>query len=144
MSLRAYTASMPPVTDISGHWEGTITRDEGGGKRSVFQMEMDVVQQRNTYKGTSYVHYNDGRRDYHATMDISGKVSGTFVRYKEARIYNYDVVPGAEWCLKEAELIFSLKTGSTPTLEGIWDGTTPDKAKCVPGRIFLQKKPPRA
>ena len=31
-------------TDISGYWEGTISRDEGYGKRVMFEIEVILMQ----------------------------------------------------------------------------------------------------
>jgi hypothetical protein len=127
--------------DISGHWEGTITRDEGGGKRSIYKMDLDVFQKGKALNGISYVHFDDGEKQYHAKMEVSGKISGTYVKYFETKMLRADSIPNTEWCVKKADLIHRIKD-TQPTLEGIWEGVT-TLGGCVPGRIFLQKKPPR-
>ncbi|MDZ7877572.1 MAG: hypothetical protein U5L45_07875 [Saprospiraceae bacterium] len=129
--------------DISGHWEGTITRDEGGGKRTVFKMELDLNQKGKAVTGTSYVHADGEKRTYSANMALSGKFSKYYFKYEETKILNYDPIPDAEWCVKKCELSYKLDKTSTPTLEGIWEGTAASTGNCIPGRIFLQKKAPR-
>ena len=131
------------ITDISGHWEGTITRDEGGGKRAVFRMEMDVTQNGKEIKGISYVHFEDVNNvQYHAKLAFIGKLNGSYFKYLETKIITADVIPQTEWCVKRADLIFRIQD-SKPTLEGLWEGIT-TQGECMPGRIFLEKKPPRA
>ena len=131
------------VTDISGHWEGTITRDEGGGKRTVYRMEMDVTQKAKEIKGISYVHFEDANDvHYHAKIAFIGKLNGSYFKYLETKIIAADVIPQTEWCVKRADLIFRIQN-SKPTLEGLWEGIT-TQGECMPGRIFLEKKPPRA
>jgi hypothetical protein len=129
--------------DISGHWEGTITRDEGGGKRTVFKMELDLNQKGKTITGTSYVHAEGEKRTYSANMALSGRFSKYYLKYEETKILNYDPIPDAEWCVKKCELLYKLDKTSAPTLEGIWEGTASSTGNCIPGRIFLQKKAPR-
>lgn len=128
-------------SNIAGHWEGTITRDEGGGKRTSFAMELDVVQKGKKVSGLSYVSYEDGVKKYAAQMEVTGKLNGTYFKYLETKIVKADSIPDNEWCVKKADLIFRIQKDK-PTLEGIWEGTT-NVGKCTPGRIFLQKKPPR-
>jgi hypothetical protein len=136
-------AKLADKTDISGHWEGTITRDEGGGKRTVFKMELDLNQKGKAVTGTSYVHAEGEKRKYSANMALSGRFSKYYFKYEETKILNYDPIPDAEWCVKKCELLYKLDKTSTPTLEGIWEGTAASTGNCIPGRIFLQKKAPR-
>jgi hypothetical protein len=127
--------------DISGHWEGTITRDEGGGKRTTYGMDLDIMQKGKNFTGVSYVHYDDGTKLFHAKMEVEGKITGSYIKYMETKLLRADSIPNAVWCVKKADLIHRIKDVS-PTLEGIWEGAT-NIGNCVPGRIFLQKKPPR-
>ncbi len=129
--------------DISGHWEGTITRDEGGGKRTVFKMELDLNQKGKEITGVSYVHAEGEKRTYSANMSVVGRLNKSYFKYEETKILNYDAIPDAEWCIKKCELLYKLTQGTTPTLEGTWVGTAGATGPCIPGRIFLQKKPAR-
>lgn len=129
--------------DISGHWEGTGTRDEGGGKRTVFPVELEVVQKGKEITGVSIVRFENGAKNYQAKMEIKGKLTKTFLSYIETRVMNADSIPNTNWCVKKANLIYRENKGM-PTLEGIWDGITQDGKPCTPGRIFLQRRPPRA
>lgn len=129
--------------DVSGHWEGTGTRDAGMGKRRTYNIELDLTQKGKTLTGISYVHIEMDSKLYHAKMEVQGKVNGTYVKYEEIKILNCDSIPAAAWCIKKVELIHRIQD-SKPTLEGIWEGyTNTKKEECVPGRVFLQKKPPR-
>ena len=130
-------------TDISGHWEGTITRDEGAGKRTTFKMELDLQQKGKDITGISYVHAEQDKRVFSANMSVVGKFSRSYFKYEEMKMLNFDPIPNGEWCIKKAELIFRTEKNSTPTLEGIWEGKTGTNAECMPGRISLHKKPPR-
>ena len=69
-------------TDISGQWEGTITRDEGGGKRTVFKMELDLMQKGKDVTGTSYVHAEGEKRTYSANMSLAGRANKTYFKYQ--------------------------------------------------------------
>jgi hypothetical protein len=130
--------------DVSGHWEGTGTRDAGSGKRTVYDVELDIMQKGKTIKGISYIHIDMDSKKYHAKMEIEGKISGTYIKYTEMKLLAADSIPNASWCIKKVELIHRFQE-SKPTLDGIWEGYTNDKkAECVPGRVFLQKKAPRA
>ncbi len=128
--------------DVAGHWEGTITRDEGGGKRTVYQMELDLTQKTKEITGFSTVHFDDGTKQYHAKMEVKAKLNGTYLKYLETKVLNADPIPSSDWCIKKADLIHRIQD-SKPTLEGIWEGVT-SFGECMPGRIFLQKAPPRA
>lgn len=130
-------------SDVSGHWEGTITRDEGGGKRTVFKLELDLTQKGKDVEGTSYVHAEGEKRIYSANMSLKGRINKNYFKYEELKILNYDPIPDAEWCIKKCELRYSLDKGTTPTLEGIWEGKAGSTGPCIPGRIFLQKKAAR-
>lgn len=129
--------------DISGHWEGSGTRDQGAGKRTAFRMELELNQKGKDVTGVSIVHFEDGTKQYHAKMEIKGKLNKTFFNYIETRVMNSDSIPNADWCVKKVDLIYR-DTKGTPTLEGIWDGITQMGKSCTPGRIFLQRRPPRA
>ncbi len=135
--------SVPQKVDIAGHWEGTITRDEGAGRRSVYRMEIDVNQKGKEISGVSYLHFEDTEgNQYHAKMAFVGKLNNTYFKFLETKILTADNIPGTEWCIKRAELIFKIQD-SKPILEGLWEGIT-SQGECTPGRIFLEKKPPKA
>jgi hypothetical protein len=102
--------------DISGHWEGTITRDEGGGKRTVFKMELDLTQKGKDITGVSYVHADGEKRTYSANMGLIGRINKNYFKYLETKILNYDAIPDAEWCVKKCELSYKFVKGTTPTL----------------------------
>jgi hypothetical protein len=129
--------------DISGHWEGTITRDEGGGKRAVFKMELDLNQKGKDISGTSYVHFEGEKKVYSANMSLKGRFTRYYLKYEETKLLNFDAIPDAEWCVKKCELLYKSPKGGKPTLEGIWEGTAASTGNCVPGRIFLERKPGR-
>ena len=42
--LQESNKNTKPEIDISGFWEGTISRDEGYGKRVVFEIEVILTQ----------------------------------------------------------------------------------------------------
>lgn len=129
-------------TDISGYWEGTISRDEGYGKRVMFQIEVIFTQKGRDISGISIVRATDDTRTYNAKMELSGKFKSSYLKYIETKIVSADPIPDAEWCIKKVELIYK-NTNNQPTLEGIWEGATGSDRNCIPGRVSLKRKPPR-
>ena len=123
-------------------WEGTITRDEGYGKRVNFEIEVIFMQKSKEITGISIVRAVDGKTTYNAKMDLVGKIKGTYLKYVETKILSADPIPDADWCIKKVELIFK-NTNNVPTLEGIWEGVTNRNSNCIPGRVSLKRKPPR-
>jgi hypothetical protein len=126
---------------ITGHWEGTLTRDEGGGKRTTYSMQLDVLQRKNEVTGISYINYEVEEKTYYAKFEVQGKMSGTYFKFIESKIINADSIPQAAWCIKKGELIYR-KPKNIETLEGIWEGVS-TLGTCMPGRIFLERKPPK-
>ncbi len=129
-------------TDISGYWEGTISRDEGYGKRVMFQIEVILMQNGRDITGISIVRATDDTRTYNAKMELVGKFKSSYLKYVETKIVSSDPIPDAEWCIKKVELIYK-NTNNEPTLEGIWEGATGSNRNCIPGRVSLKRKPPR-
>jgi hypothetical protein len=121
-------SALSPKINITGHWEGTLTRDDGGGKRATFPMELDILHRRKEVAGVSYAGYENEDKKYYAKFEIVGKMNGTYFKFEES---------------KKGELIYR-KPKDIETLEGVWEGVSTNKKEgCNPGRIFLQKKPPR-
>jgi hypothetical protein len=146
------TKPMSPV-DISGYWEGTISRDEGYGKRINFEIEVVFTQKGKEITGISIVRAKSDGKIYNAKMELSGRINGTYLKYAETKTVNFDPIPDAEWCVKKVELIYK-NTNQLPTLEGVWEGMTQTKStkegdtklkteNCIPGRVVLKRKPPR-
>ncbi len=129
--------------NIAGFWEGTISRDEGYGKRVMFEMEVILSQNGKNITGISIVRAKDGNRVYSAKMDLVGKIKNSYFKYSETQIVSSDVIPEAEWCVKKVELIYKTGKNNEPTLEGMWEGITGGKRACIPGRVLLKRKPPR-
>ena len=128
--------------DISGFWEGTISRDEGYGKRVMFEIEVILTQKGKEITGISIVRAKDEKRVYSAKMELAGKIKNGYLKYLETKIVAADVIPEAEWCIKKVELIYKNKD-NVPTLDGIWEGITGSSKNCIPGRVALKRKPPR-
>lgn len=126
---------------LSGHWEGTITRDEGNAKRTVFTMSLDITEGKNGISGVSIVGYTEGGQTYSAKMAFTGKRKKNYLQYVETNILSSDNIPNSEWCIKQVDLRISMQDGKA-TLEGYWEGIT-SFGPCQPGRIFLQKAVPR-
>lgn len=128
--------------DISGYWEGTISRDEGYGKRVMFQIEVIFIQKGKNITGISIVRATDDTKTYNAKMELEGKFKSSYLKYVETKIVSADPIPDAEWCIKKVELIYKTPNNE-PTLEGIWEGATGTNRNCIPGRVSLKRKPPR-
>ncbi len=134
--------STAKTLDISGFWEGTITRDEGYGRRVNFDIEIIFTQKGNDITGISIVRAKADNKTYSAKMELGGKLKGTYLKYVESKILMADVIPDADWCIKKVELIYKTKD-NVPSLEGIWEGVTGSNKNCIPGRLTLKRKPPR-
>jgi hypothetical protein len=132
---------MAEPLDVSGHWEGTITSDEGGGKRTIFEFQIDLNQKKEKITGISYVKYSKENKDFFARMELVGKVKKNYVKFLEKQILAQDSIPNTEWCLKMIELTHKMEA-ATPVLEGLWEGFA-GGSFCRPGRIRLQKKAPK-
>lgn len=128
--------------NISGFWEGTISRDEGYGKRVTFEIEVILMQKGKDITGVSIVRATDSGKTYSAKMDLVGKIKSSYLKYTETKILSSDPIPDAEWCIKKVELIYK-NTNNVPTLEGMWEGVTGSSRNCIPGRVSLKRKPPR-
>lgn len=128
--------------NISGFWEGTISRDEGYGKRVTFEIEVILMQKGKGITGVSIVRATDNGKTYSAKMDLVGKIKSSYLKYTETKILSSDPIPDAEWCIKKVELIYK-NTNNVPTLEGMWEGVTGSSRNCIPGRVSLKRKPPR-
>ncbi len=142
VTLQELNIKTPKETDISGYWEGTISRDEGYGKRVMFQIEVIFTQKGKDITGISIVRATDDTRTYNAKMELEGKFKSSYLKYVETKIVSADPIPDAEWCIKKVELIYK-DTNNVPTLEGIWEGATGTNRNCIPGRVSLKRKPPR-
>jgi hypothetical protein len=124
--------------DISGHWKGRITQNEGG-YRSEYILEMWFVQKGDSITGKSYVFVDN----IYAEMNISGSVEGEiYLILKDDEIVSHEVLKGMEWCIKKYQLLIR-RNGDTISLEGDWQGKT-SFSTCIPGKIFLRKIVPRA
>ena len=128
--------------NISGFWEGTISRDGGYGKRVMFEIEVILMQKGKDITGVSIVRAADSGKTYSAKMDLVGKIKGNYLKYTETKILSSDQIPEAEWCIKKVELIYK-NTNNVESLEGIWEGITGSSRNCIPGRVALKRKPPR-
>jgi hypothetical protein len=140
--VHSTTAKLTKETDISGFWEGTISRDEGYGKRVMFEIEVIFTQKGKDITGISIVRATDNSKTYNAKMELVGKFKSSYLKYVETKIVSSDPIPDADWCIKKVELIYK-NINNQPTLEGIWEGVTGSNRNCIPGRVSLKRKPPR-
>lgn len=132
------TMSGALAQDISGHWKGKITQDDGG-YRPEYILEMWLVQKGDSITGKSFVFVDN----IYAEMNISGSLAGGFyLRLKDEHIVSHEVLQGMEWCFKTYQLLVKNKENNL-TIEGTWDGKT-SFSKCIPGKIYLKRIIPRA
>ena len=136
LSLCTFTAF--GQVNWSGSWVGTITQDEGG-YRSKYDFEIFLQQDGSTVRGRSFVYVDN----IYAEMELVGEIhSGLYLRFKEQEIIDYKKFEGMEWCVKKGQLL--LKKGKNGwLLEGFWQGNT-TFSDCIPGKVYLEKKVPRA
>lgn len=142
IKVQETTKNPSKETDISGFWEGTISRDEGFGKRVMFEIEVIFTQKGKNITGISIVRTSGDSKTYNAKMELEGKIKSSYLKYVETKIVSADPIPDTEWCIKKVELIYK-NINNQPTLEGIWEGATGSNRNCIPGRVSLKRKPPR-
>lgn len=124
--------------ELSGYWEGTITQEEGGFLPK-YSIELFLIQKGDTIIGRSFVYVDS----IFAEMDVIGELhSGIFLELRDMKILEHESIQGMEWCIKRYQLMLK-QQDSVIHLEGYWQGKT-SFSDCVPGKIFLKKKIPRA
>lgn len=124
--------------EITGSWKGKITQD-AGGYTPEYAFELYLIQKDDSITGRSYVYVDS----IYAEMNLSGQIhSDIFLELKDEKILEHEELQGMEWCIKKYQLLLKQRD-STLLLEGHWQGET-SFGSCVPGKIFLEKKVPRA
>ena len=124
--------------ELNGYWKGKITQEDGGYIPE-YTFELFIIQKGDSLSGRSYVYVDS----IYAEMNVKGKVhSGIFLELKDEIILDHEELQGMEWCIKKYQLMLK-KKDNTFHLEGHWQGET-SFSSCIPGKIFLQKKVPRA
>ena len=124
--------------ELSGYWKGKITQEDGGYIPE-YSFEIQMLQLEDSITGRSYVFVDS----IYAEMNLSGNIhSEIFIELKDEKIIDHEELQGMEWCIKKYQL-FLKRNEDTLYLEGHWQGET-SFSTCVPGKIFLEKKIPRA
>ncbi|MEM6963869.1 MAG: hypothetical protein AAF573_03820 [Bacteroidota bacterium] len=124
--------------DLSGLWVGKVTQEEGGYAPS-YTFEIFIKHEGNKIEGRSYVFVDQ----IYASFEMSGSIhSGIYLSLKDSELLDNKVNEGMEWCLKKYQLVLKVKDGKYH-LEGFWQGKT-SFSTCIPGKVFLEKKVPRA
>ena len=124
--------------NMTGLWTGEITQEEGGFAPS-YVVEIYIKQEGNKITGRSYVYVGK----IYASFEISGDIhSDIYLELSDIKIVDSKANEGMEWCLKQYQMVLKRKKG-TYHMEGFWKGKT-SFSTCIPGKIFLTKKTPRA
>ena len=124
--------------DFNGYWKGKITHEDGGYTPE-YSFELFIIQKGDSITGRSYVYVDS----IYAEMDIKGNVHDEiYLELNDEKIINHEELREMEWCMKKYQLKLEQKENIFH-LEGHWQGET-SFSTCVPGRIYLQKKIPRA
>ena len=124
--------------DLNGYWKGKITH-ENGGYIPEYSFELFIIQKGDSITGRSYVYVDN----IYAEMNIKGDVhNGIYLELIDEKILNHEELSEMEWCIKRYQLKL-IQRDSNVHLEGHWQGKT-SFSTCVPGRVYLQKKVPRA
>ena len=124
--------------DLNGYWKGIITHEDGGYTPE-YSFELFIIQKGDSITGRSYVYVDS----IYAQMNIKGDVhDGIYLELEDEEILNHEELSKMEWCIKKYQLKLEQKD-NVLHLEGSWQGKT-SFSTCVPGRIYLQKKIPRA
>lgn len=124
--------------EVNGYWKGTITQEEGGFLPK-YSIELFLIQKGDSIIGRSFVYVDS----IFAEMDVTGQLhSGILLELRDTKVLEHESIQGMEWCIKRYQLLLK-QQDSTLYLEGHWQGET-SFSDCVPGKIFLKKKIPRA
>ena len=138
ITFMSFAAWGQEKVDLTGQWKGSITQDPAKYK-ALYEFEVYLKQKGNIITGHSFVYVDS----IHAQMTLRGELhSNVFFRFEELEIVDYKASMGMEWCIKKGQLILKEEKGVWK-LEGFWQGNT-SFSECVPGKIFLEKKIPRA
>lgn len=130
--LAAPPAAAQP--DVSGDWEGQLTQLPGG-TQSKFYFRISLRQSGGQLEGSSRIELI-GQPQYYALMDVTGSIDGETLRFAEGRILEQVPEPGTRWCVKSAELRYTVANG-VAALVGDW--ISPG---CAPGSIRLDRSIP--
>ncbi len=124
--------------EISGQWLGTITQNPGGHATS-YEFEVFLSQTGKKLRGRSYSRVDD----VYTILELKGEIKGDKIIFlEETKIVDVYLYEGLEACYKKAQLVLSYKGGQWQ-MEGFWSGKT-DDGDCIPGKVLLFKKVPRA
>jgi len=124
--------------NLNGYWKGKITHEDGGYIPE-YTFELFLIQKGDSITGRSYVYVDS----IYAEMNLRGQLhSGVYLEMKDELIIDHQELLGMEWCIKKYQLMLK-ERDSTLHLEGHWQGET-SFSDCIPGRIYLKKKVPRA
>ncbi len=133
-----YAQEKTSLQNISGHWKGIITQEEGG-YRTEYKFELFIRIKDNKIVGRSYVFVED----LNAEMEITGAIRNNSEIYlRDIKIIGHREHPGMEWCLRQLFLSYQVENEKI-TLEGRWQGKT-SFSTCTPGKVKLTKVDPRA
>lgn len=122
---------------FSGFWTGYLTQEEGG-YRPKYRFELTIDQTGNAFKGISYYSVDK----LFAEMKVEGSISENTLQFRETGLARHTQEKDISWCLKWGELKRSQR-GKNWVLEGYWQGKS-DNGPCIPGKIYLVKRAPRA
>lgn len=122
---------------FSGFWTGYLTQEEGG-YRPKYRFELTIDQTGSTFKGISFYSVDK----LFAEMKVEGNISENTLQFKETGLARHTQAKDISWCLKWGELKRSQR-GRNWVLEGSWQGKS-DTGPCIPGKIYLVKRGPRA
>ncbi|MFK8101222.1 MAG: hypothetical protein AB8G15_01805 [Saprospiraceae bacterium] len=133
-----YAQEKTSLQNISGHWKGIITQEEGG-YRAEYKFELFIRIRDHKISGRSYVFVED----LNAEMEITGTIRPNSEIYlQDIKIIGHKERPGMEWCLRQLFLFYKIENEKI-ILEGRWQGKT-SFSTCTPGKVKLTKVDPRA
>lgn len=122
--------------DLSGHWVGVLTQNEGGYAAS-YEFSLLLEQHGRMVTGRARV----GAKEVQAEFLVSGvlQTNGTWL-FEEGAIQFSQHPPYLEWCEKGYNLRVDFDQNGRMHLTGPWWGLAPS-GPCIPGsiRLWLQK-----
>lgn len=119
--------------DISGHWVGELTQNEGGYAAS-YEFSLLLEQKGRFVSGRARV----GAKDVQAEFLVSGNLqaNGSWL-FTEGKLQFSKQPPYLEWCEKGYSLRIDFDQQGRMYFTGPWWGIAPS-GPCIPGTIRLR------
>ncbi|MCF8236610.1 MAG: hypothetical protein K9I85_00500 [Saprospiraceae bacterium] len=132
-------AGQTSLPGIEGSWEGILTQEEGGYQPE-YRMRLELKVRGDQISGIAEVEHG---QDVYIKTEVKGSIySGFFLTLQDGLVINQKELVDQEYCVKTYQLVLRKEKGQH-YLKGKWQGTA-QVNPCIPGKVLLKRKSPRA